>query len=468
MRVILLITGAVLLLTCTTYFVFEFITYRQTTVRQLSTLGQVIAANSTAALAFSNPEEGDEILSALKAEPHVVAACLYDEEGNIFSTFPTGEKADNFPSTVVHQARYFFESSHLIGFQPVLQGQRVLGTLYLRSDTGAMFERFVLYAVIASLIAGVSLIVAYLLSRTMQKQITVPILQLALTAKAISDKQDYSVRAMKGSDDEIGLLTNAFNHMLDRLEEQTDEITAFNQKLEQKIKERTIELESANKELESFSYSVSHDLRAPLRSIHGYMNIFSEDYYHQLDDEGKRLIGISIANARRMGQLIDDLLAFSRLGRKELRKGEVDMQELVTDIWEEQKEAITDRAVDFRLKELPSVQAERVTVKQVWTNLISNAIKYSMHVNEAIIEAGSFEEGEGVVYYVKDNGAGFDMRYYEKLFGVFQRLHSEDEFDGTGVGLAIVSRIISKHGGRVWAEGKVGDGAVFYFWLPKG
>jgi signal transduction histidine kinase len=465
-RVILLITCAVLLLTCTSYFAYEFITFRQTTVRQLSTLGKILAENSTAALAFQNPTEGNEILSALKAEPHIVAACLYDADGNLFSTFPADVLKESFPPTVNKSMGYFFEASHLIGFEPVVEGKLALGTLFLKSDMGAMYERFMLYAILALLIIVLSLLLAYLLSKRMQKQITIPILRLALTAEAISNRQDYSVRAEKSGNDEIGLLTDAFNHMLGTLEKQTDEIMSFNQKLEQNIKDRTHELQSANKELEAFSYSVSHDLRAPLRSIHGYMNIFSEDYFHQLDDEGKRLISVSIANARKMGQLIDDLLEFSQLGRKAMRKVEVDMKELVTDVWKEQTEMAPGREIELRMQTIHMAHAERVTIRQVWTNLISNAIKYSMNSKSAVIQIGSYLDGLNVVFYVRDNGAGFDMKYYEKLFGVFQRLHSEDEFDGTGVGLAIVARIISKHEGKVWAEAAVGEGATFYFSLP--
>ena len=465
-RVILLITCAVLLLTCTSYFAYEFVTFRQTTIRQLSTLGKILAGNSTAALAFQNPAEGNAILSALKAEPHIVAACLYDAEGNLFSTCPEYASKASFPASLGERRGYFFEDSHLLGFEPVVEGQLALGTLFLKSDMGAMYERFILYSILALLIIVLSLLLAYVLSKRMQKQITVPILRLALTAEAVSNRQDYSVRAIKSGDDEIGLLTDAFNHMLGALEKQTDEIMSFNQKLEQNIKERTHELQTANRELEAFSYSVSHDLRAPLRSIHGYMNIFSEDYFNQLDDEGKRLISISIANARKMGQLIDDLLEFSQLGRKALRKAEVDMKDLVTDVWHEQAEMAQGRNIELRLETIQPAYAERVTIKQVWTNLISNAIKYSLNQKNPIIQIGSYVDGENVVFYVRDNGAGFDMKYYEKLFGVFQRLHSEDEFDGTGVGLAIVARIISKHEGKVWAESKVGEGATFYFSLP--
>lgn len=466
MRVLLITSSAVLGITCSIYFAYEFFTFRHTTVSQLSTLGKVIASNSTAALAFDSREDAAEILAAVTADTHIVATALYDEEGELFSSYPPDISADNFPG-IPGQDGYFFESAHLIGYEPVIQADRRLGTLFIKSDLDAIYDRLTLYAVIAIAVVAVSLLLVYLLSRRMQREISTPILQLTDAAKAISDRSDYSVRANKVSSDEIGLLTDAFNHMLSRIEEQTEQITSFNQRLEERVIDRTRELQAANRELEAFSYSVSHDLRAPLRSIHGYMNIFAEEYAHQLDSEGKRLVNIILNNGARMGQLIDDLLAFSQLGRKDLRKGRVGMKELVDEVWREQSENEKDRNIHFVLHNIPPAIADSVTMKQVWTNLLSNACKYSNNKPEAHIEVGSFMESNAVVYYVKDNGAGFEMKYYDKLFGVFQRLHSDEEFKGTGVGLAIVERIITKHGGVIWAESKVGEGTTFFFTLSK-
>jgi len=464
--VILLTSGAVLLLTCSAFFAYEFLTFRQTIVRQLSTLGEIIATNSTAALAFGDRDDAYEILAALKAEKHIVAASLYDLEGNLFTLYPKERSIHSFPAKPEEEG-YRFQDSHLVGFQPVLQGNRKLGMLYLKSDMGAMYERFRLYGVIAISVIALSFLLAYVLSKRLQRSISQPILALAETAKAISDHRDYSVRATKLGDDELGSLTDAFNQMLTQIEEQNTEIISFNQKLEQKVKERTLEMENANKELEAFSYSISHDLRAPLRSIHGYMNIFSEEYADKIDDEAKRLITIILRNAQKMGQLIDDLLAFSRLGRMELAKQNVSMKDMVHQVWEEQTQLIGPRNIEFVLKEIPEGYADNVTIRQLWVNLVSNAIKYTRNKKNAVVEIGSEEKDDVSTYYVKDNGAGFDMRYYDKLFGVFQRLHSDKEFEGTGVGLAIVQRIISKHGGTVWAEAKPNEGATFYFSLKK-
>jgi PAS domain S-box-containing protein len=244
-----------------------------------------------------------------------------------------------------------------------------------------------------------------------------------------------------------------------------EEIERLNANLEQKVMERTAQLEVANKELESFSYSVSHDLRAPLRAIDGYARIIEEDYFKLFDEEGKRLFSVIQYNARKMGTLIDDLLAFSRLGRKELNKMKVDMKELVNGAILELEKSVKHKA-SISVGELGTAEIDYGLISQVMFNLISNAVKYSSKNPAPRIEINAKRNDEEIIFSVKDNGVGFDMQYASKLFGVFQRLHSEADFEGTGVGLAIVKRIINKHGGRVWAEGKPGEGATFYFSLP--
>ncbi|HUF81640.1 MAG TPA: response regulator, partial [Burkholderiales bacterium] len=227
------------------------------------------------------------------------------------------------------------------------------------------------------------------------------------------------------------------------------------------------ELGAANQELESFSYSVSHDLRAPLRAIDGYSRILQEAYAALLDEEGRRLLSVVRENSLRMGRLIDDLLAFSRFGRQALVKELFDTGALLREILVELGLAGNQPAAAVALGELSPSWGDRALLKQVWTNLLSNAVKYSSAKPAPRIEiAGSEAAGESV-YRVKDNGAGFDMRYYDKLFGVFQRLHAEKDFPGTGVGLAMVQRVVIRHGGRVWAQGQPGEGAEFFFSLPK-
>ena len=594
-NVIMSTSSAVTLLICVAFFTYEIFTFRQATLQELETLGQIISSNSTAALAFADQKAADEILSALKAEKHIEAAALYNKNNDLFSIYPTDLPRNSLPLAPGFVG-YRFEKGHVVGIQVVAQADRILGTLYIRSNIEILYERAKLYAIVAFLILLSGFVIAYVLSKGLQQRISKPILSLAETAQIVSKEQDYSVRAKKISDDEVGLLTDAFNQMLKRIEQQTldlseseermrsilnsamtavivmdrngkitdwnlraekmfgwsrkealnrdladtiipaglrerhrsglqrylqtgkgevfnrllempalhrdgrefpaelsisslktkdvltfcgfitditerkqneERIKLFNQQLEQRVQERTQELESVNKELESFSYSVSHDLRAPLRAIHGYMNIFADEYSSKFDDEAVRLTTIIMNNTQRMGRLIDDLLSFSQLGRKELIRTQTSMTQMVLSICEEQKRLENARSIEFVVHELPDMLVDTVTMRQVWINLISNAVKYTRNTEKAIIEIGSDDRDDEQMYYIKDNGAGFDMLYYDKLFGVFQRLHSQKEFEGTGVGLAIVQRIISRHGGKVWAEGKPNAGATFYFTLTK-
>jgi len=237
--------------------------------------------------------------------------------------------------------------------------------------------------------------------------------------------------------------------------------------LEQRVAERTAQLEASNRELESFTYSVSHDLRAPLRAINGFAEMVQEGYGEKLDDEGRRKLRVIRESSQKMGQLIDDLLVFSRLGRRAISAVETDMAALARQVFEELRLATTGNPARLTIKPMPSARCDPALIRQVWINVLANAIKFSAVREEPLIEAGGYADGAQDVYYVKDNGVGFDMRYHEKLFGVFERLHGASEFPGTGVGLAIVKRVVERHGGRVWAEGRVDAGATFYFTLPR-
>jgi len=246
-----------------------------------------------------------------------------------------------------------------------------------------------------------------------------------------------------------------------------EKINQLNKDLEKRVIERTTELQIANKELEAFSYSVSHDLRAPLRAINGFIQMLLEDNVEKLDDEGKRIGTIIQGNSRKMGVLIDDLLAFSQLNRQRMALSRIDMEELVREVVKELHDPDTGRKIGITIRHLPQVKGDRSLLKQAIVNLLSNSIKFTRPREEAVIEIGNFKKDHQSIYYIKDNGVGFSMKYADKIYNVFQRLHSEKEFEGTGIGLALVQRIINRHGGKIWVEAELNKGATFYFTFTK-
>lgn len=253
-----------------------------------------------------------------------------------------------------------------------------------------------------------------------------------------------------------------------REKESEEELKLYREHLEELVKNRTEQLAAANKELESFSYSVSHDLRAPLRHIAGFIELLQKDISETLSEKHKRYFKNITQSAEKMSDLIDDLLSFSRMGRMEMENTKVNLNNLVKDSLRDLNDDIANRDIEWKIDELPVVTGDPAMLKQVYLNLISNAVKFTGKTKNAVIQIGYNENYKNEdVFYVKDNGAGFDMKYVDKLFGVFQRLHSSNEFDGTGIGLANVGRIIHRHGGRVWAKGEIDNGAAIYFTLKK-
>jgi len=246
-----------------------------------------------------------------------------------------------------------------------------------------------------------------------------------------------------------------------------EDISKLNVSLEERVNERTSQLEDANRELQAFAYSVSHDLRTPLRAIEGFSRFIDENYRAKLDAEGQRIMGFIISNTQKMDKLITDILSLSRITGSEHKLSKVDMTRMVKSMFNEVASPETQKKLTFVVEELPPANADAVYLKQVWINLISNAVKFSSGSKKPEIVIGGYTERTNNIYYIKDNGVGFNQEYAHKLFGVFQRLHQADEFEGSGVGLAIVQRIIHRHGGKVWAEGKEGKGAIFYFSIPS-
>jgi len=295
-----------------------------------------------------------------------------------------------------------------------------------------------------------------------------------------TNNRDFIIRRKEGESrivsanaapirNEAGEITAAmvvFSDITERKQAEA-EILLLNAELEQRVAERTFQLEAANKELEAFSYSVSHDLRAPLRHINGYVGLLNKGFRETLPEKAGHYLSEITDSASQMGTLIDDLLQFSRTGRQEMHQADLDMNTVVKETIEQLKEDTKSRNISWSVAELPRIFGDYSLLKQVWINLLENAVKYTRDKDEAKIEVGCTREHDHWVFFIRDNGVGFDMQYAQKLFGVFQRLHSPAQFEGTGIGLAHVQRIVHKHGGRVWAEGWLDKGATFYFTIPR-
>ena len=400
----------------------------------------------------------------------MVAALVVAQEGSrpfaSYSRDPGSGAAPFFPPAGLPEG-HLFQSDQLLVSEPIRFEGKPIGAVLIRADLSELRERQRRYAGIVILILAGSLLLAIAMSRLIEKTISRPILHLAETARAVSAQKDYSVRAVAEGRDEIGLLVVTFNEMLDQIARQNSDLEEARRELEERVLARTRDLATANKELEAFSYSVSHDLRAPLRAIDGFSKALLSDYGPKLDERALHYLERVRAGTLRMSGLIDDLLGLARVSRRALVRQRVDVSEAARRVAAELSRHHPTRAVQVDIRDGLSAEADSHLLTIVLENLMGNAWKFTGKRVDALIEVGQKADGRQAPFYVRDNGAGFDMAYADKLFGAFQRLHGDEDFEGTGIGLATVQRIVTRHGGSIWAEGEVDKGATFYFTLEQ-
>lgn len=422
---------------------------KRTLLRQAEVNTRIMARAMVGPLSTDDRLLATDKLSSLEADPNVISAVVYDEKRSVFAQFPPLAKLDISSRLPAGE-----EGSTYSVIIPIRMGQQVIGSIWLQTSLKHFYTR--LYYSIAGAVAGFAVLVAGVgaMARYFHLQFSRPLQSLVETATKVSEEKNYSVRAPAQVAPEFNAVTGAFNHMLDEIDQRDRDLV-----------QRRTELENANRELEAFSYSVAHDLRTPLRAIASYSQILRETEGETGKAERMELLERIETNAARMAALIDDLLAFSRVDAEPLEKKLIAPELIAEQAWNDLKSQQENRKVEFRLDPMPKANADEGLLLQVYVNLLSNALKYSRKQPVAVIHVGAEECNGETTYFVKDNGVGFNMAFYDKLFGVFQRLHSGKEFEGTGVGLALVQRVIHRHGGKIWAQSEPGKGAQFYFTL---
>lgn len=490
---ILVTTIVALLVSSTAMVAYNLSDYRARTTQELITQVNLLGRAVTPALQFNDPDSARTYLKYMENQPAILAAAIYTEKGTLFAGYNLHNEAEGNLAKLPKTDGSRVDGNSLIVYDRLVANDEILGFVFVRMRYEFYAKLFGNLTISIGVIV-IALAVASLVSWRLQRSITLPLKSISDLSKQLVETNDFSLRVKAESKGEIGFLESAFNEMLDEVEHQKkalevinenlgnevktrkkaeqalkkseENIRQLNSELEQRVIARTSQLEIANKELESFSYSVSHDLRTPLRAIDGFSQALLEDYEAQLDEAGKNYLARVRSAAQRMGELIDDMLKLSRVTRAEMNFRPVDLSAMAKHILKQLAEEDSQREVDVFVTSGLMADCDTHLIKIALTNLLHNAWKYSSKVAKARIEFGLRQHQGEPVFFIQDNGVGFDMAYADKLFGAFQRLHSVNDFPGSGIGLATVKRVVSRHGGRVWAESSPNEGAAFYFTLP--
>ncbi len=484
MAVVLLTTITAVVVISTALVFYELRSYRQSWLSDIATQTELIASSTAAALQFDDAETANEALAVLSLRPRIRAAAVYDASGTQFAIYRRKSTVSEIPllpdidGTTVEQNR-------MISFKRIVANNEILGTAYVQADYPAA-ERLRDYLQIVVEATVLALLIAAGVSFWLQSVITRPILSIAAVARDVVAKGNFSLRASKITNDEVGDLVDDFNAMLVGIEnrataqelsnrelaheiserlEAEKRINELNAMLEARVLERTAQLEVTNQELEAFCYSVSHDLRSPLRAIDGFSQALEEELPEEISPDAQHYFNRIRSATHRMGQLIEDLLNLSRVSRGTLESQPVNLSDIANEVVTSLVAANPGRKIEVSIWHTMSGNGDARLLRIVLENLLGNAWKFTSKAEQARIEMGTMRDVDRTVFYIRDNGAGFDMTYADKLFGTFQRLHGTNEFPGTGIGLATVQRIVHRHGGRIWADAAPEKGAAFFFTL---
>ena len=469
MRMTMLVSGVALLLAYVSFLVYDLYSLRQELISSMATEANIVGANSVTALLFDDKQAAENTLSALRNAPQVRSALILRPDGSEFARYLRSTSIQFELTNRLgpgETQRYWTKGRYiLLGSRIQFQGGEV-GIVYLVAETGDVARRAERFGLISAGMLIICFAIAFLATSAIRHLVTDPLTGLAETAQIVTRERDYSVRAkIPASSDELSFLIQSFNEMLEQIQARDRALEATRSDLELRVEERTAELSAANKELEAFSYSVAHDLRGPLQHVNN-IGFLLQHSSEGLNEEGRMLVDRLLEGAGRMSVLIDDLLNLSRASSHPLHRTLIDLSQIAEAVAARLQADSRERQVRVIIAEGARIFADDGLMQVVLDNLLGNAWKYTSKTESAEIEFGYTEEESGTVYFVRDNGAGFNPRYADRLFRPFQRLHSQSEFTGTGVGLATAYRIITRHGGKIWAKGNVDQGATFFFTVP--
>jgi signal transduction histidine kinase len=463
-----LASGIALMLVYASFLAYNLYSLREAAIENLSGEAQIVGANSISAIVFDDRASAETTLSALSNSSDIVAAAIYTDGDAPFAQYPANPSisVERRPMEKSGAFEHWASGADiLIASRIEFQGKPV-GTVYLQAHLKGLRRQAIQSGAIAGVILLISLAVALLVGTVFRRTLAQPIVSLSNTARLVSRYRDYSLRFTPDrSYNELASLTEAFNGMLAEIQRRDEALEQAKASLELRVEERTAQLQAANRELEAFSYTVAHDLRGPLQSINNICFLLQQKNRAELGEDTAPMLAQLGASAKVMSIMIDDLLDLSRSTSLPLRSKQVDLSLLAVSILERLAVEQPARKVETSIQKKCQVIADPGLMQVVLQNLLRNAWKFTGRTENARIEFGCTRQDKVTVYYIRDNGAGFDQRYSDKLFKPFQRLHATSDFPGTGIGLATVEKIIRRHHGEVWAEGEVDKGATFYFTL---